>query len=852
MDVVVVESPTKAKTINKYLGKDTRVLASFGHVRDLPAKEGSVDPEHDFRMVWRIDPKSQKHVKAIAEATARADRLILATDPDREGEAISWHVLEILKKRGVLKDKEIRRVVFHEITPRAIREAMESPRGIDEQLVNAYLARRALDYLVAFTLSPLLWRKLPGARSAGRVQSVALRLICEREIEIEQFRPRDYWTIEATLSPAGREEAFRARLAAVDGRRLGKFALEDEASAEALVARLQDADLVVRAVETRPVRRMPPPPFTTSTLQQEAARKLGLSAKETMRLAQALYEGKAVDGRTIGLITYMRTDSVAMAAEAVEAIRGHVSASLGREYVPERPHRFRSRAKNAQEAHEAIRPTDPELTPERVRPFLDPKEAALYELIWKRAVASQVAPAEIEQTKVTIASADGGLELVATGQVVRFDGFIRIYEEGRDETGEEEEEGGDRLPALAGGEALRLIAARAERHTTKPPPRYTEASLVKKLEELGIGRPSTYASILSVLQERNYVRLEKRRFVPEDKGRLVTAFLESFFDRYVEYDFTAQLEEALDAVARGEKDWRRVLADFWRDFSRRTDEVMKIRTSELLERLNDYLAPLLFPPREDGADPRACPECGTGRLSLKVGRYGAFIGCSNYPDCRYTRRFADGNGDAAGETPDARTADRVLGTDPDTGSEVWLRFGRFGPYVERQGADPRRPDRASLPKGADPDSVDLAYALKLLALPREIGRHPETGEPVVAGIGRYGPYVAHQRVFANLEDGDDVFTIGMNRALQLLAEKQARRARTGGVIRVLGTDPDTGEEVELRAGRYGPYVKQGRTNASLPKDADPETISLDEARALLAARREQGGGRRRAGGRRSR
>jgi len=839
MDVVVVESPTKARTINKYLGRGAKVLASFGHVRDLPAKDGSVDPEHDFKMTWRIDPKAQKHVRAIAEETKKADRLILATDPDREGEAISWHVLEILKKRGALKGKDVQRVVFHEITPRAIREAMANPRGIDEQLVNAYLARRALDYLVGFTLSPVLWRKLPGARSAGRVQSVALRLICEREIEIEQFRPRDYWTIEALLAPAGSDEAFPARLAAVDGRKLDKFAITDEARAKALLARLQAADFQVRSVDKRPLRRMPPPPFTTSTLQQEAARKLGFGAKETMRIAQALYEGKTVAGETIGLITYMRTDSVAMAAEAVSAIRDLLAERWGRDYVPERPHRFRARAKNAQEAHEAIRPTNPALTPEEVRPFLDPKEAALYELIWKRAVASQTAAAELEQTKVAIASRDGSLELVASGQILRFPGFLRIYEEGRDETGDDNGEEESRLPALAPATTLTLVDARADKHTTKPPPRYTEASLVKKLEELGIGRPSTYATILSVLQERNYVRLEKRRFVPEDKGRLVTAFLESFFDRYVEYDFTAELEEALDAISRGEKDWRQVLADFWRDFSRRTDEVMNIRTTEILERLNEYLAPLLFPPREDGRDPRACPECGTGRLTLKVGRFGAFIGCSRYPECRYTRRFADGNGNP-GADQESEAGERLLGTDPESGRAVWLKAGRFGPYVERAGEDGEKPARVSLPKGVDPAAVDLDFACRLLALPREIGRHPETGEPVVAGIGRYGPYVSHQGVYANLGDLEEVFTIGMNRALQLIAEKAARRrSGSGGVIRVLGQDPKSGEPVELRSGRYGPYVKQGRVNASLPRNTDPESIDLDEALALLEAKRQQ-------------
>ncbi|RMF14059.1 MAG: type I DNA topoisomerase [Alphaproteobacteria bacterium] len=843
MDIVVVESPAKAKTINKYLGKDYKVLASYGHVRDLPAKDGSVDPEHGFRMKWQVDPKSAKHLKEIAQAIEKGDRLILATDPDREGEAISWHVLDVLKKRKALKDKPVERVVFHEITKRAIEEAIRHPRAIDEKLVEAYLARRALDYLVGFTLSPVLWRKLPGARSAGRVQSVALRLVCEREVEIERFEPREYWTVEAELlSAAG--QLFRARLARLDGETLKKFDLDSEEKAHRAAERVAEGLFTVEKVDVRPTRRRPPPPFTTSTLQQEAARKLGFSAKHTMRIAQNLYEGKTVHGETMGLITYMRTDSVALAGEAVQAIRGLVKSRFGEAYLPARPNVFKARAKNAQEAHEAIRPTNPALHPADVRAFLSEDEAKLYELIWRRAVACQMAPAEIEQTAATLVSTGGDMALKATGSVIRFEGFLKLYEEGRDEPANENEKA-DRLPKLTPGERAEVKRAIPERHVTKPPPRYTEASLVKKLEELGIGRPSTYASILSVLQERNYVRLEKKRFVPEDKGRLVVAFLESFFDRYVEYDFTAHLEEELDEISRGEREWKAVLEEFWKDFSHRTDEVMKIRTAEILDRLNQYLAPMIFPPREDGSDPRRCPECGEGKLSLKVGRYGAFIGCSRYPECRYTRPFSEANGDkdasAEGAEDKAGNGERLLGHDPETGAPIRLKSGRFGPYVEREAAGgEEKPARASLPKGKAVDEVDLGYALKLLSLPRRIGTHSETGEPVLAGIGRYGPYVQHGRTYANLGDVDEVFEVGMNRALALLEERErTRKAKGGEVLKELGPHPDTGEPLRILAGRYGPYVRHGKVNASLPKGRAIEEVTREEALLLLKAREEK-------------
>ncbi|MFQ5348454.1 MAG: type I DNA topoisomerase, partial [Rhodothalassiaceae bacterium] len=643
MDVVIVESPAKARTINKYLGKDYRVLASFGHVRDLPSKDGSVRPDEDFAMTWKVDPKSAKRLKEIADAVKGARHLYLATDPDREGEAISWHVRDVLGSKRVLEGVEVKRVVFNEITRRAVSEGIARPRDIDQQLVDAYFARRALDYLVGFTLSPVLWRKLPGARSAGRVQSVALRLICDRELEIERFEPREFWTVEGRFESAA-GAPFAARLVTLDGRKLAKFDLATEKDADAAVKAVRERRFHVASVERKPTRRHPQPPFTTSTLQQEAARKLGFSASRTMRLAQTLYEGKTVDGETMGLITYMRTDGVSIAAEAIDAVRKVVGERYGAAYLPSTPRRYKSRSKNAQEAHEAIRPTDPTLLPQRLRDALDADEYRLYELIWKRTVASQMASAEIERTTVDLASRSGDVGLRATGSVITFDGFLALYQEGRDD--DREEAGENRLPKLGEGEAVRLLAVTPAQHFTEPPPRYSEASLVKKLEALGIGRPSTYASILSVLVERNYVRLEKKRFIPEDKGRLVTAFLENFFARYVEYDFTAKLEAQLDDISAGKADWKAVLRDFWQEFEKRTREVLAIRNAEVLETLNDFLGPAIFRPTPENPDPRRCPSCGEGRLSLKTGRYGAFIGCSNYPECRFTRPFTNNGEDA--------------------------------------------------------------------------------------------------------------------------------------------------------------------------------------------------------------
>jgi DNA topoisomerase-1 len=846
MNVVVVESPAKAKTINKYLGRDYRVVASYGHIRDLPAKDGSVLPDDDFAMSWEVDGKAEKHIKEIAQALRGADKLFLATDPDREGEAISWHVREVLKARRALKDVEVKRVVFNEVTRTAVLEAFRHPREIDGELVDAYLARRALDYLVGFTLSPVLWRKLPGSRSAGRVQSVALRLVCEREAEIEAFRAREYWTIEVEFqTEAG--DRFTARLSHLDGKKVERFDLDSEAKARAAAAAILAATaFTVASVEHREVRRNPFPPFTTSTLQQEASRKLGFGASRTMRVAQRLYEGIELDGDTVGLITYMRTDGVAIAAEAIAAARTLIGSEFGARYVPGAPRVYRSPAKNAQEAHEAIRPTDLARHPGDVARHLDNDQRRLYELIWKRTVASQMESARLDQVSIDIAEPSGRVRLHATGSIVVFDGFLKLYQEDRDDepskAGADEEGEGRRLPNMREKERLARGAVDPAQHFTQPPPRYSEASLVKKLEELGIGRPSTYASIIQVLQDRQYVILDKRRFVPEDRGRLVTAFLTSFFERYVEYNFTADLENQLDEVSGGRVDWKALLRDFWRDFSSAVADTKDLTITSVLEALDAELGRHFFPDdgpdNATGRDPRLCPGCGKGRLSLKLGRFGAFIGCSNYPECRYTRAFG---AEAEGETGGA---DAVLGSDPASGQSVGLKKGPYGHYLQLgEGENGNKPKRVALPRGLKPADIDLDTALRLLALPREIGRHPETGEPITAGIGRFGAYIKHGASFTSLAADDDVLAIGLNRAVTLLAEAKTGGRRGPELLRELGPHP-AGGAVPLYRGRYGPYVSHDGIIASLPKGADPNSFALDAAVELLAAQRAKGKTRR--------
>ena len=824
MPVVVVESPAKAKTINKYLGADYTVLASYGHVRDLPAKDGSVDTEHDFEMTWEVAAESKKHVRAIAEALKTDDVLILATDPDREGEAISWHLQEALAS-SIKKGKQVSRVTFNAITKAAVTEAMKQPRQVDQALVDAYLARRALDYLVGFTLSPVLWRKLPGAKSAGRVQSVCLRLIVDREMEIEAFRAREYWTVAANLvTPRGQE--FEARLTVLGGKKLDKYDIPTATAAELAVQAVTSRSLTVKSVEAKPASRNPYPPFMTSTLQQEASRKFGMGAKQCMSTAQRLYEA--------GYITYMRTDGIDMAPEAVMAARDEIKRRFGAAYVPDSPRMYKNKAKNAQEAHECIRPTEMQASPESLK--LEPDQRKLYDLIWKRTIASQMSAARMERTTVDVASADAQVELRATGQVVLFDGFLKIYEEGRDD--EDEDEG--RLPQIMQGEPAEKRSITPEQHFTQPPPRYTEATLVKRMEELGIGRPSTYASILTTIQDREYVRKDKNRLIPEDKGRLVTAFLTNYFRKYVEYDFTADLEGQLDDVSAGDRDYKEVLARFWRDFSAAIAETADLRIGEVLDKIDEFLAPHLYPARADGSDPRICQVCGTGRLHLKTARSGgAFIGCGNYPECRYTRPIS-----VTGDEGAAGFADgQVLGHD-DAGLPITLRNGRFGPYVQRGEAteESPKPPRASLPKGWAPDSLTLDRALMLLNLPRQIGPHPEDGVMVEAAIGRFGPYVKHGSVYANIADVDEVFTIGMNRAVEVIAQKATRGRGTVAAqpLRELGAHPDGGL-VQVMPGKYGPYVKWAKVNATLPKELSPETVTLDEALGLIAEKAGKGG-----------
>ncbi len=825
-EIVVVESPSKAKTINKYLGDKFTVLASYGHVRDLPPKDGSVLPDQDFAMSWEADERGQRQMTAIAKAVKGAKTLYLATDPDREGEAISWHVRTMLEDKHALKGVNVLRVTFNEITKTAVKAAMAAPRALDQPLIEAYLARRALDYLVGFTLSPVLWRKLPGSKSAGRVQSVALRLICEREAEIEVFKPREYWSIEAGfLTPTG--APFSARLTHYQGQKLDQFDLNDEAKALAAKKAVEAGAFSVTSVEKKRVKRNPPPPFITSTLQQEASRKLGFSSQQTMRTAQQLYEGIEIGGETVGLITYMRTDGVQLSKEAVTAMRTEIKTEFGPDYVPSAPREYISKSKNAQEAHEAIRPTDISLHPAKVAKMLSGEQARLYELIYKRALACQMQSAELDQT--TVDMSDGkGQTLRATGSILAFDGFLKLYREDLDDP-TEDEESGKILPPLQKADPLKTGKVEASQHFTQPPPRYSEASLVKKMEELGIGRPSTYASILTVLRDRNYVRLENRRFVPEDRGRLVTAFLMSFFSRYVDTGFTANLEEQLDEIAEGHAQWRQVLRDFWTDFSAAIAETKDLKISDVIDALDEDLGPHFFPPREDGSDPRACPACGNGRIGLRLGRYGSFIGCSNYPTCQYTRKLAIDGTESSEDT--LKDGQRVLGQDPATGEEITLRRGPYGLYVQQGEPDPAdkkaKPKRSSLTRGMDPDILSLEDAMGLLSLPRLVGHHPTTGEKIEAGVGRFGPYIKMGPLFASLDKDDDVLHIGLNRAMDLIGKKQDS-------VRNLGPHPKDSAPVVARKGRFGPYAQWGNVVANLPRGEELSEFTLDQAVALLA------------------
>jgi DNA topoisomerase-1 len=838
MKVVVVESPAKAKTINKYLGSDFTVIASYGHIRDLPRKDGSVRPDENFAMSWETDPRAEKQIKAIAQAVRGADHLYLATDPDREGEAISWHIQKVLQERNVIADKPVQRIVFNEITKSAVLDAIANPRDLNDELVEAYLARRALDYLVGFTLSPVLWRKLPGSRSAGRVQSVALRLIAEREAEIEAFKADEYWTIDVNLRTRERK-SLTARLVNLDGKKLGKLDIPNQEAADLARAALENTDYSVAAIEKKRVRRNPSPPFTTSTLQQEASGKLRFGATRTMRIAQRLYEGIDIGGETVGLITYMRTDGVQMSAEAITTMRGVIASNHGDRYLPNSPRVYKTKAKNAQEAHEAIRPTDPSRLPADLSGRLSDEELKLYELIWKRAMASQMASAELDQTALTIETAHKRAQLRATGSVVVFDGFLKLYTETKEERpGDEADDNDKLLPAVSEGEALAVQNIKPEQHFTQPPPRFSEASLVRKMEELGIGRPSTYASIIQVLQDRDYVTLENRRFIPGDRGRIVIAFLVNFFHRYVEYNFTADLERQLDEISAGKLNWQAVLRDFWMPFQESVGDTKDLSVRQVLDALDKDLGDHFFPLDADGQPTRSCPQCADGRLGLKLGKFGAFIGCANYPDCRYTRQLVVNNGD---ETGAEDTGARLLGKDPETVLDVTLRRGPFGDYVQLgeatgEGKKKTKPKRASLVKGMAPADITLEIGLALLSLPREVGPHPDSGEPISAGIGRFGPYVKHQSTYKSLTDGDDVLTVGLNRAVDLIAQAPVKVP-----AKALGDHPDDGKPITIHSGRYGPYVQHLKIRATLPKDIAEDSITLLQAVELIKAKATKSG-----------
>ena len=834
MDLVIVESPAKAKTINKYLGNDYKVLASFGHVRDLPEKNGSVDPDEEFSMIWEVQSASGQRLNEIADYLKKSDRLILATDPDREGEAISWHVLEVMREKGVLDGKQIQRVVFNAITRNAVTEAMNHPRELDEKLVHAYLARRALDYLVGFNLSPVLWRKLPGARSAGRVQSVALKLICERELEIEKFIPREYWSVSADFTTQNGDK-LPTRLTLLKGGKVEKFTLTNEAEAMAAKDAIESGRFKVNRIESKPGQRNPSAPFTTSTLQQEAARKLGFNAKRTMQIAQLLYQGIEIDGEATGLITYMRTDGTQIAPEAVTETRDVIKADFGPDYLPEKAREYQTKAANAQEAHEAIRPTSLTRRPEYIASTLDADQVKLYELIWKRTMASQMENARVQRTTIDITDESEDTGLRASGTVITFPGFLKLYEEGKDDEKSDKEEE-QTLPQVTEGMPLDLQKVSPDQHFTEPPPRFSEATLVKKMEELGIGRPSTYASVLSVLRDRDYVFMDRNRFHPQDKGRLVTSFLESFFNQYVEYDFTAALEGDLDKVSNGDLDYKDVLRKFWENFSYSVDSTMEIRNTQILDKMNEVLGPHIFKDTGDG-DPRICPKCNEGELSLKTGKFGAFVGCTRYPECRFTRPFAQ----AEGREGDI---ERELGNDPETGLIVYLKDGRFGPYIQLgdAGEDNEKPKRSGLPKDMRPADMTLDYALRLLSLPRLVGKHPETGEDITADLGRYGPYLKHGKQSASLETVDEIFEIGVNRAVTVIAEKKSKApARGSSVIKELGEHPDDGKPVNVMNGRYGPYVKHNKINATIPKDEEPDSVTLERALELIAARAAKAG-----------
>ena len=821
MKLVIVESPAKAQTINKYLGSDYKVIASVGHIRDLPSKDGAVLPNDNFKMSWEMHKDKEKVVKEIIGELKSADSLILATDPDREGEAISWHLKEILNSKKTIMQKPVERVVFNEITKNAVLDAMKKPREINTELVEAYLARRALDHLIGFSISPILWRKLPGSKSAGRVQSVALKLICEREIEIEKFNIEEYWSISSIFSKNNNEN-FSAKLFVLDSKKLAKMDLKSEDDANQALDKIRKSSFNISKIETKRVKRNPLAPFTTSTLQQEASNKLGFGASRTMRIAQKLYEGINIGSETTGLITYMRTDGVQLSSQAIDELRNEITNRHGKDYIPQTPRVYKSKAANAQEAHEAIRPTSISRDPENMSQYLDNEQLKLYELIWKRTISSQMQSAELDETAADISNKDMSIIFRANGSQVYFPGFF-VYRDREDDK---------ILPKLVENEDVDLEKADGEQHFTQPPPRFTDASLIKKMEELGIGRPSTYASILQVLINRSYVEKEKGKHIPQERGRILTAFLNNFFGQYIEYDFTADLEKKLDKVSDGKLNYKKLLEEFWDGFKPHLNKMSELERDKILEALENELSDLFFPKEDltkNGEPNKKCPTCSNGKLGLELGKYGAFIGCSNYPECKFTKQIASNQN----EENDANSTfmpndDGILGIDPESGLNAIIKKGPYGIYLQL--GDEKKPKRTSIPKLVEAKGIDLQKALAFLSLPRLIGKHPETGQDISAGIGRYGPYLKYDINFISIPADETVINIGLNHAVVLIGENSEKLGK------VLGDHPDGNGKVLAKSGRFGPYVEYNKIRATLPKSISLEEISLDQAIELIIAK----------------
>jgi len=845
MNLVVVESPAKAKTINKYLGKDFIVLASYGHIRDLPSKNGSVNPDNNFEMIWEIDAFSKKYLKEITDTAADSNRIILATDPDREGEAIAWHVKEVLNQKKLLKDKKVERVVFNEITKKAVTKGIENPRDIEPQLVDAYMARRALDYLVGFNISPILWTKLPGSKSAGRVQSVALRLITEREKEIELFNPKEYWTLTSNFTNKDNKNIL-SKLSLYDGQKIERFTFKNKNEIDQAKNIVNKSKFTIKDVNTKIFKRNPLAPFTTSTLQQTASGRFGFGASRTMQIAQRLYQGIDIDGETTGLITYMRTDGTNISNEAIDEFRKLIENDFGSKFLPDQPNSYAGKkAKNAQEAHEAIRPTDIKRKPVDIKKYVNADQYKLYDLIWSRALSSQMNPAEFDRNTILISSKDNNINFRTSGSIVKFEGFLKIYK-----VQETDEDSKNILPEVKIGEEVNLLNLNDEQHFTEPPPRYSEASLVKKMEELGIGRPSTYASIISVLSTRNYVEQINKRFHPTDRGKLISAFLEKLFSKYVDYNFTADLENQLDEITSGKIQWVEVLNNFWKDFYENVGKVKEKRTREVLDLLNESLGALIFDRDSNDSIDRKCKLCSSGELSLKNSfRGGAFIGCSNYPECKFTRPLSKAKAAAQYNLAEPK----LLGQN-DYGKNIYLKNGRFGPYLqyekelENTEEIPKKSRKkkakendhlrnVSIPKGIEVDNVNLEQAKFLCSLPKILGQHPDTKKDITLNSGRFGPYLKCENKSARLENVEEIFTIGINRAVILIAEAKPGRM-SSSMIKDLGEHPEDKKPVRVMKGQFGPYIKYKSLNATIPEEKDPIDITMEDALVLIEKRKE--------------